>query len=201
MAGKKRAADGEATATSSRRSKAVKVSDGEHSSPGAKPASTAKKPVSTSKKPASAAKKAPAAEEKTIVPTSDQFLEHALPLHVHVTHTPPTSEVPGSSTDPTPNMSTDPGFVASMTLAPGVFGTGSFGWKGSRRVAVELQNADGKKEKVMVMMSLNATVVGSKPGSKAPSSSKGKKPAASKSKKKKKEEEEEEDDDDDEDDD
>lgn len=98
-------------------------------------------------------------------------------------------------------MSTDPGFVASMTLAPGVFGTGSFGWKGSRRVAVELQNADGKKEKVMVMMSLNATVVGSKPGSKAPSSSKGKKPAASKSKKKKKEEEEEEDDDDDEDDD
>lgn len=107
-------------------------------------------------------------------------------------------QVPGSSNDPTPNLSTDPGFVASMTLAPSVFATGSFGWKGSRRVAVELQNADGKKEKVMVMMSLNATVVGSKPGSKAPSSSKGKK-AATKSKKKKEEEEEEDDDDDDDD--
>lgn len=95
-------------------------------------------------------------------------------------------------------MSTDPGFVASMTLAPGVFAKGSFGWKASRRVAVELQNADGKKEKVMVTMSFNASVAGSKPGAKAPaSSSKGKK--AAKPKKKEEEEEDEEDDDDDDD--
>jgi len=150
MAGKKRTADGETT--SPRHSKAAKVSDHEDepSSPKSKASPKAK------------AKSPP----KTMVPTTEQFKAHALPLHVHVTHTPPTAEVPGSAADPTPNLSTDPGFVASMTLAPSEFSTGSLGWKGSRRVAVELVNTDGAKETVMVMMSFNATVVGSKPSAK-----------------------------------
>lgn len=95
-------------------------------------------------------------------------------------------------------MSTDPGFVASMTLTPGVFAKGTIGWKGSRRVAVELQNADGKKEKVMVQLTFNASVAGTKPGAKAPAaSSKGKKAAKSKKKEEEEEDDEEDDDDDD----
>lgn len=77
--------------------------------------------------------------------------------------------------------------MASITLAPSVFSTGSFGWKGSRKIAVELLNADGKKETVMVMMSFNATVQGSKPAAKAAKGGR-------KTRSKKKEDEEDEDD-------
>jgi len=111
----------------------------------------------------------------TTVPSTKDFKAHALPLHLHVTHTPPAVAEAGTEEDPTPNLSTDPGHIASVTLTPSTFATGSYGWKGSKRVAVELKNADGKKEKVMVMMTVNATVVGSKP-----TASKGKKKSKAK---------------------
>ncbi|KAG8884885.1 hypothetical protein FRB97_003092 [Tulasnella sp. 331] len=160
MAGKKRGAaeattDGDAHPESpGRQAKVAKVT---------KVASDAEKPKSKGKRAASPKKAAP----KTIVPTAAQFKEHALPLHVNITHTPPSVEAPAEHADTTPNTSTDSGHVASITLTPSVFSTGSFGWKGSRKIAVELLNAEGVKETVMVNMSFNATVAGSKPAAKA----------------------------------
>ncbi|KAG6865663.1 hypothetical protein C0991_000433 [Blastosporella zonata] len=58
----------------------------------------------------------------------------------------------------------DIGFIGNLTLVPSTFSTGSFGWKGSKRITVELQDSEGEeKEKVQVMLSINATVIGSKP--------------------------------------
>ncbi|OCH90620.1 hypothetical protein OBBRIDRAFT_730439, partial [Obba rivulosa] len=87
------------------------------------------------------------------------FKSRALPLHVNVTHTPP-----ALVDDDTVSVAvTDPGFVGTTTLVPTTFSTGTYGWKGSKRVTVELQNAEGEeKEKVHVMLTINATVVGSK---------------------------------------
>jgi len=149
--GKKRtAAETDGEMESRDRSKAVKV------------ASDTEKPKPKGKRAASPKK----AQPKTIVPDSARFKEHALPLHVNITHTPPTVAEPASQADTNPTTSTDPGHVSSITLAPSIFSTGSFGWKGSTRVAVELADAEGQKEMVMVTMSFNATVVGSKPKSK-----------------------------------
>lgn len=58
----------------------------------------------------------------------------------------------------------DPGAICSATLLPTVFGTGSYGWKGSRRVAVRVParevgvdvvsaEGDGEGEMVTVMIS------------------------------------------------
>ena len=49
--------------------------------------------------------------------------------------------------------STDPGFLGAMTLLPTVFNTGSYGWKGNKRIQVEIMNSEtGVKEKVQVQM-------------------------------------------------
>lgn len=76
------------------------------------------------------------------------FKSRALPLHVNLTHTPPA--VPD---DTTANVaSADPGFIGTTTLVPSTFATGSYGWKGNKRLTIELQNAEGEKEKVHVML-------------------------------------------------
>ncbi len=77
------------------------------------------------------------------------FKSRALPLHVNLTHTPP---VIGD--DDTKDVAqTDPGFVGSTTLVPSTFNTGSYGWKGNKRITVELENREtGEKEKVQVML-------------------------------------------------
>jgi hypothetical protein len=69
-----------------------------------------------------------------------------------VTHTPPTIADPDSEAVST--AIADPGFVGNLTLVPSSFSTGSYGWKGSKRITVELQNSeDGDaKEKVQVML-------------------------------------------------
>jgi hypothetical protein len=66
-----------------------------------------------------------------------------------MTHTPP-SIGDETATD----MPTDPGFIGSTVLLPSSFSTGSYGWKGTKRVVIELQDEeDGKeKEKVHVML-------------------------------------------------
>jgi hypothetical protein len=50
----------------------------------------------------------------------------------------------------------DIGSIGNLTLVPSIFNTGSYGWKGSKRITVELQGgetgADGGKEKVQVML-------------------------------------------------
>lgn len=79
--------------------------------------------------------------------TSTQFKEKALPLHLNVTHTPPTI-----AEDSVPATEADPGHLAAVTLTPSVFSAGSYGWKGSRRLTIEVDGEDGKKEKVQVQL-------------------------------------------------
>ena len=73
-------------------------------------------------------------------------------MHVNFTHTPPAI----ADDDKTvPATAADPGAIGALTLVPTEFSTGSYGWKGSKRVTIELQNADGaegEKEKVHVMI-------------------------------------------------
>ncbi|KAF6764694.1 hypothetical protein DFP72DRAFT_839754 [Ephemerocybe angulata] len=117
-----------------------------------------------------------AATAKPAMPVSE-FKEKARPLHVHLTHTPPSivekdgeEDVEGivaaTANAPTsPAASIDSGLISSLTLLPSTFSTGSYGWKGSRKVWVELQNTEAGengREKVQVMFTINATVVGSK---------------------------------------
>ncbi|KAJ4475758.1 hypothetical protein J3R30DRAFT_3294630, partial [Lentinula aciculospora] len=99
-------------------------------------------------------KKSPA---KAVLPAS-QFKAKALPLHVNVTHTPPSA----GNDDIVQSTSVDPGQLGSLTLVPSSFNTGSYGWKGSKRLTVELENDTGTKEKVQVMLTINATVLNSK---------------------------------------
>jgi hypothetical protein len=105
------------------------------------------------------------------------FKTKALPLHINVTHTPPTI----ADSETVPAADADPGFIGNLSLLPSSFSTGSYGWKGTKRINVELQNDSGEKEKVSVMLtyvcfvpvaemkltlfytcSINATVMGSK---------------------------------------
>lgn len=79
---------------------------------------------------------------------SSTFKSHALPLHVNLTHTPPV--MGGEDTKDVAQL--DPGFIGSTTLVPSTFKTGSYGWKGNKRVTVELQNSEsGEMEKVQVL--------------------------------------------------
>ena len=98
--------------------------------------------------------------------TPDEFKAKALPLHVMLTHTPPSIikegliEEDGTEEKSPPvadSTTSDIGLVGSLTLVPSAFSTGSYGWKGSKRVTVELQagevGPDGTREKVQVILS------------------------------------------------
>lgn len=112
-------------------------------------------------------------QQPAAMPTAE-FKTKARPLHVHVTHTPPSINAHSSSEEakagaedvvasvtegeenlgePTaPSAPTDVGMISSLTLLPSEFSTGSYGWKGSKKVWVELQGAEGTVEKVQVML-------------------------------------------------
>ncbi|KAL1718692.1 hypothetical protein EV715DRAFT_291083 [Schizophyllum commune] len=146
------------------------------------PASRASKAAKTDAKDSpSNAKKGAAKKNGKVPPKSADFKASAMPLHLNITHTPPAiSEKPSSGGKPASKgkpssknkdkdeetvsvASTDPGFLGSMTLVPTVFNTGSYGWKGNKRIQVEIMNSEtGVKEKVQVQMTFNATVLGSK---------------------------------------
>lgn len=81
---------------------------------------------------------------------ASSFKARALPLHLNLTHTPPILGDDGTVS----LASTDPGFLGTSTLLPSTFATGSYGWKGSKRLTIELQNPEGgeEKEKVHVML-------------------------------------------------
>lgn len=77
------------------------------------------------------------------------FKAKALPIHVNLTHTPPS--IPDADT--VPAATEDPGFLGSLSLLPSSFNTGSYGWKGNKRFSIELSNPEGEeKEKVTVML-------------------------------------------------
>lgn len=127
--GRKRAAE-DAEPRETRSSKATKIE------------TNATKPSSSKaggKKGAKAASTAPPASE---------FKKQAMPLHVNITHTP--MSVSSEATDDVPAAPADPGFIGSATLVPTTFSTGSYGWKGNKRVEVELEGGEGKKVKVML---------------------------------------------------
>ena len=84
-----------------------------------------------------------------------------MPIHINITHTPPALVEPSSGGDGDDEgkgeaavsvASADPGFIGTATLLPGTFSTGSYGWKGNKRFAVEIDGPDGGKEKVHVML-------------------------------------------------
>lgn len=69
---------------------------------------------------------------------------------MNITHTPPV--IPEDDVS-VPSASADPGFIGSATLVPSKFATGSYGWKGSKRVSVNMPNPEGGEgEKVQVMI-------------------------------------------------
>ena len=78
------------------------------------------------------------------------FKARALPIHVNITHTPP-AVTDGEGANAT---SADPGFIGTTALIPTIFNTGSYGWKGNKRVTIEVPNGEsgGEKEKVHVML-------------------------------------------------
>lgn len=79
------------------------------------------------------------------------FTDKALPLHVHITHTPPVID---QDSDAIPTTQADPGNICTATLLPSVFSTGSYGWKGNKRVTIEVPNPNGgEPEKLHVMIS------------------------------------------------
>ncbi|KAJ7145848.1 hypothetical protein C8R44DRAFT_723736 [Mycena epipterygia] len=136
MAGTKRGAE---DGPSTRASKVAKTDNG----------------ATTSKAKKGGAKKAKLTQA---IPTS-AFKSKALPLHVNLTHTPPSL----GDAESVPVAPQDPGHLGGLTLVPTSFATGSYGWKGNKRLTIELLNPEGgEKEKVTVMLTINATVVGSK---------------------------------------
>ncbi|KAF9068357.1 hypothetical protein BDP27DRAFT_1327509 [Rhodocollybia butyracea] len=118
-----------------------------------KSAKTSESSTPAKGKKGGAKKKSPA----KVLPAS-QFKAKALPLHVNVTHTPPTT----ADDDTVPATSADPGHLGSITLLASSFSTGSYGWKGGKHLTIELENDTGTKEKVQVMLTINATVLNSK---------------------------------------
>ncbi|KAG2107890.1 uncharacterized protein F5147DRAFT_695595 [Suillus discolor] len=133
MAGRKRAA--EESATEKRETRSAKV------------------PRTEARKSAKGTGKKGAARLKTGL-SATAFKSRAQPLHVNISHTKPPTDV----------ESTDPGFLEAIELVSSGFSTGSFGWKGSKRLTVNLPKLEGEEEgeAVHVMLTINATVIGSK---------------------------------------
>ncbi|TFK46375.1 hypothetical protein OE88DRAFT_1638476, partial [Heliocybe sulcata] len=127
----------------------------EGSGPTTRASKAAKTEGSTSASKAKGGKRGPKANMSV-----SKFKANALPLHVNVTHTPPSI----ADKDSEPATAADPGFLGSLTLTPSAFKPGSYGWKGTKRIQVEISNPEGggEKETVHVQLQINATVVGSK---------------------------------------
>jgi len=152
--GRKRTADEAAVGTTKKRetrsAKSAKTDGG--AAAGGKPKSVAGKQAKG------------AAKLKTSV-SQTAFLARALPLHINITHTPPA--IPDGEEERVPATDADPGFLGTTALVPSGFTTGSYGWKGNKRLTIELPGAEGvegggEKERVHVMITINATVIGSK---------------------------------------
>lgn len=123
----------------------------------ARPSRAAKVAKTSTDDKATKPKATKAKSKKEPLPSKEEFKASALPLHVNITHTPP-------PIDQVSAASQTPGFMGHIVLTPTEFNTRSYGWKGSKKLYVELQNSEGPdKKKVWVQLNINATVVGSKP--------------------------------------
>ncbi|KDQ12278.1 hypothetical protein BOTBODRAFT_146754 [Botryobasidium botryosum FD-172 SS1] len=119
--------------------------------------------ASKAAKVAASPSKSPTKRRGKAVLAPSKFKTRAQPLHLNLTHTEPSAELAAQSEDAPSSHPNDPGHIATFSLVPTDFATGSYGWKGQRRLTIELPAAEGEeKEKVQVMININATVLGSK---------------------------------------
>jgi len=90
-----------------------------------------------------------------VMPASD-FKARAVPLHVAVSRTPPAVR-DDKSASPAP-IDTD--FIGAVALQPCSFTTGSYGWKGSKRLAIDVVDpTSGEKTKVQVMLTYVSSMI------------------------------------------
>lgn len=95
--------------------------------------------------------------------TASAFKSRAAPLHLALSYNP----FPGEGEIVAVEAGGEEASILSTTtLAPSSFTTGSFGWKGSKRIAVSLkapgEGGEAEGDTVHIMLTVNATVIGSK---------------------------------------
>lgn len=78
------------------------------------------------------------------------FMAKALPISANFTNTPPSV----ADDESVPAASADPGFIGGVKCLPSQFSTGSYGWKGNRRVSIEVRNEAGEMEKVIYLLKI-----------------------------------------------
>jgi hypothetical protein len=78
------------------------------------------------------------------IPVSE-FKAGAVPLHVTVTRTSPAIEDNN-------NGAVDPGFLGVVALQPCTFTTGSYGWKGGKRLVIDVVNPISDEKKTVQVM-------------------------------------------------
>lgn len=82
--------------------------------------------------------------------TQEEFKAGALPLHINISHAPP-------PIDRLSEESQASGWIGHVVLPPTVFSTKRYGWKGSNKLQVELENPNTlEKTKVWVQLTINA---------------------------------------------
>jgi zona occludens toxin (predicted ATPase) len=77
------------------------------------------------------------------------FMSNAPKIYVNLTHTPPPTDADGA-----PSTVDDLGFLGNLVLVPTSFSTGSYGWKTSKKLTIELEDSQGgsEKEKLQVIL-------------------------------------------------
>lgn len=95
--------------------------------------------------------------------TASAFKSRAAPLHLALSYNP----FPGEGeTVAVEAGGEEASILSTTTLTPSSFTTGSFGWKGSKRIAVSLkapgEGGEAEGDTVHIMLTVNATVIGSK---------------------------------------
>ncbi|KAI6038412.1 hypothetical protein EDC04DRAFT_1977532 [Pisolithus marmoratus] len=95
--------------------------------------------------------------------TAPAFKSRAPPLHLALSYNPFPEE---GETIAVGEGGEQASILTTTTLAPSSFTTGSFGWKGSKRIAVSFkapgEGGRDEEDTVHVMLTVNATVIGSK---------------------------------------
>ena len=90
------------------------------------------------------------------IPDSD-FKARAVPLHVAVTRTPPAAR---DDIGASPAPVDDAELLGAVALQPCSFTAGSYGWKGSKRLAIDLVDpASGEQKKVQVMLTYVFSII------------------------------------------
>ncbi|KAI6097920.1 hypothetical protein EV401DRAFT_2082393 [Pisolithus croceorrhizus] len=94
--------------------------------------------------------------------TASAFKSRAAPLHLALSYNPFPGE--GETVAVEASGGEEASILSTTTLTPSSFTTGSFGWKGSKRIAVSLKapREGGEAEGDTVHIMVNATVIGSK---------------------------------------